>query len=111
VTRSRAFKVLVGIALIVFPLAAEQQLTREDYARAEQYLIGNIGKLVFKTQVVPRFIGKSDRFWYKLNAREGRNSFSSTRSSTRNSRLSIRPGWPRPCRTHRAKPMNPTTCL
>jgi dipeptidyl-peptidase-4 len=64
--------VFFGLILIVFPLAAEQQLTREDYARAEQYLIWNIGKLVFKTQVVPHFLGRSDRFWYKLNTRDGK---------------------------------------
>ncbi len=68
----RILKALAGLALIVFPLAAEQQLTREDYARAEQYLIWNIGKLAFKTQVVPHFIGKSDRFWYKLDSRGGK---------------------------------------
>jgi dipeptidyl-peptidase 4 len=68
----RLLKVLIGLALVVSPLAAEQQLTREDYARAEQYLIWNIGKLAFKTQVVPRFIGRSDRFWYKLNTRDGK---------------------------------------
>jgi dipeptidyl aminopeptidase/acylaminoacyl peptidase len=72
-TTNRIMKALTGIVLIVIPLAAEQpQLSREDYARAEQYLIGNIGKLAFKIQVVPRFIGKSDRFWYKLATRDGK---------------------------------------
>ncbi len=70
---NRIMKVLAGIVLIVLPLAAEQpQLSREDYARAEQYLIWNIGKLAFKIQVVPHFIGKSDRFWYKLATRGGK---------------------------------------
>jgi len=71
-TTNRIAKVLAGIAIIVLPLASQQPLTREDYARAEQYLIWNIGKLAFKFQAVPHFIGKSDRFWYKLDTRAGK---------------------------------------
>jgi len=64
---------LAALVLIALPVAAEQpQLSREDYARAEQYLIWNIGKLAFKIQVVPHFVGKSDRFWYKLDTRGGK---------------------------------------
>ena len=57
---------------ILTPLAAQQQLTREDYARAERYLIWNIGKLVFKIQVAPQFVGTSDRFWYRNDTRDGK---------------------------------------
>jgi dipeptidyl-peptidase-4 len=69
---SFTLKVFLCVLLILIPLAAQQQLTREDYARAERYLIWNINKLVFKTQVIPHFIGKSDRFWYKNNTRDGK---------------------------------------
>jgi len=69
---NRMFKVFFGLILIVSTLIAQQQLTREDYARAEQYLIWNIGKLAFNTQVIPHFIGKSDRFWYKVDTRGGK---------------------------------------
>ena len=69
---SLPLKIFLCMLLILTPVAAQQQLTREDYARAERFLIWNINKLVFKTQVVPQFIGKSDRFWYKNNTRDGK---------------------------------------
>jgi hypothetical protein len=69
---SFTLKIILCVLLILNSLAAQQQLTREDYARAERYLIWNINKLVFKTQVVPQFIGKSERFWYKNNSRDGK---------------------------------------
>ncbi len=69
---SITFKVLLCVLIMLSPVAAQQQLTREDYARAERYLIWNINKLVSKTQVVPHFLGKSDRFWYKNNTRDGK---------------------------------------
>jgi dienelactone hydrolase len=46
-------------------------VTREDYARAERFLPCNLAKLVYRAEVQPRFIGRSDRFWYRVRAREG----------------------------------------
>ncbi|MEO0249083.1 MAG: DPP IV N-terminal domain-containing protein, partial [candidate division WOR-3 bacterium] len=72
-TTGRIMKAFAAIVLIVFPLTAEQpQVSREDYVRAEQYLVWNISKLAFKIQVVPHFFGKSDRFWYRLATRGGK---------------------------------------
>jgi dipeptidyl-peptidase-4 len=65
-------KVLAATLLIALPLSAGQQLTRDDYARAEQFLPWNLGKLVFKVQVLPHFIGLGDRFWYKNDVRSGK---------------------------------------
>jgi len=62
---------LAAALSIVIPLAGQQQLTRDDYARAERFLLGNFNKLVFKMSVVPQFIGKTDRFWYKNETRDG----------------------------------------
>ncbi len=70
--RSASLRFLLCGAVLLAPLAAQQSLTREEYARAERYLPWNIKTLTFKTAVAPRFIGKSDRFWYKLDARDGK---------------------------------------
>lgn len=69
---SSGLMIFLGALGILAPLAAQQQLTREDYARAEQYLSWNIDKLVFKIQVIPQFIGRSDRFWYRNDTRDGK---------------------------------------
>ncbi len=68
---SSSLKIYLCALWILAPLAAQQQLTREDYARAERFLAWNIKTLAFKTNVVPRFIGKSDRFWYRNDTRDG----------------------------------------
>jgi Tol biopolymer transport system component len=70
--RSIPLRTLLGGALALSPLAAQQRLAPEDYARAERYLPWNIDKLAFKTHVVPRFIGRSDRFWYGNTTRDGK---------------------------------------
>ena len=70
--RSPIFMAVVTWLLVLTPLAGQQQLTRDDYARAERFLIWNINKLVFKMKVSPHYIGKTDRFWYKNEAREGK---------------------------------------
>lgn len=63
----------LGVALAVAgALSAGQRLAPEDYGRAEQFLPGNLGKLAFKIQVVPHFIGLTDRFWYKNDSRSGK---------------------------------------
>jgi dipeptidyl-peptidase 4 len=68
---SSSLKIFLCTLWILTPLAAQRQLTREDYARAERFLAWNIKTLAFKTNVVPRFIGTSDRFWYRNETRSG----------------------------------------
>ena len=70
--RSFIFRAVVIWLLVLTPLAGQQQLTREDYARAERFLSWNFNKLVFKMRVSPHYIGKTDRFWYKNETREGK---------------------------------------
>ena len=62
---------LAAAVLAAAPLAAQSSLTRDDYARAERFLPWNFNKLVFKTRVIPHYIGKTERFWYKNETREG----------------------------------------
>jgi dipeptidyl aminopeptidase/acylaminoacyl peptidase len=45
--------------------------TAEDYARAEQFLRWNYPRLAFKLSVEPHWLGKTDRFWYRLETRTG----------------------------------------
>jgi dipeptidyl-peptidase-4 len=50
----------------------ERQMPREDYVRAERFLVGNVKKMAFRLEVVPQWIGESNRFWYKVDTREGK---------------------------------------
>lgn len=50
---------------------APPRLQRDAYARAERFLPWNAAKRVFKTDVTPRWIEHSDRFWYHLSTRNG----------------------------------------
>jgi len=47
------------------------QAAAGDYARAENFLPGNIRNLVFNTQISPNWIGKTCRFWYRRSFRSG----------------------------------------
>jgi len=52
--------------------AREQALTREDYARAEQFLSWNAVKLARNLDVTPNWIEKSERFWFKNETADGK---------------------------------------
>jgi dipeptidyl-peptidase-4 len=43
----------------------------EDYRRAEKFLSGNLRHVVFPATVSPRWIGKTNRFWYQRRSPEG----------------------------------------
>ena len=43
-----------------------------NYNLAAQWTSQKVGKLVFDTSVTPRWLEKSDRFWYAFRTREGR---------------------------------------
>lgn len=47
-------------------------VTAEDYARAERYLPGNVGRLAFGLEAVPNWTEEGDSFWYKVDTREGK---------------------------------------
>lgn len=44
---------------------------RADYARAEQFLPWNATGRIFNAEARPNWIGETDRFWYRRNARDG----------------------------------------
>src|ERR1700720_4012942 len=46
-------------------------VTREDYARAEQFLPWKIANLIFDGHVEPHWIEESDRFWYHSRRPDG----------------------------------------
>ncbi len=49
-----------------------EQLPASAYARAEAVVPQNIRKLIYGMSVRPQWIGKSSRFWYEKQTREGR---------------------------------------
>jgi dipeptidyl aminopeptidase/acylaminoacyl peptidase len=52
----------------------EGQGTLADYLRAEQAMDWNVRKLVFEAEVIPHWIGETDRFWYR-NEKPGKREF------------------------------------
>ena len=46
-------------------------VTSEDYARAEQFLKGNAGKLVRNILVIPNWVGDGHLFWYRRETATG----------------------------------------
>src|SRR6185369_9293150 len=43
-----------------------------NYELAAQWTAAKVGRLVFDTSVTPRWLEKSDRFWYAFQTRDGR---------------------------------------
>lgn len=63
-----AFLLLSSLA----PIRALAQGTLADYRRAEQFLRGNLQKLVYVASVSPNWIGDDGRFWYLKMAPTGK---------------------------------------
>ena len=54
------------LALLLFPLGrAKAQGTFEDYHRAEGFLAGNLRHHIYVADVMPHWIAKKNRFWYR----------------------------------------------
>jgi len=64
--------ILIPILLLISANSSMTQLSSEDYARAERFLPQNVRKLLFKMEVRPQWIGKTARFWYKLETKVGK---------------------------------------
>ncbi|MBN1225293.1 MAG: DPP IV N-terminal domain-containing protein [Candidatus Aminicenantes bacterium] len=58
--------------IILWTTGAQAEVTREDYARAEQFLPQNVMKMLYRMDVQPNWIEESDRFWYKIQTRDGK---------------------------------------
>ena len=48
------------------------QITKEDYARAEQFLPHHIRKRVYRTHVEPHWLDGGNQFWYRTQTPEGK---------------------------------------
>ncbi len=73
--RRLALCAVTVIALTAAPSLKAQkpdQVPAPNYDLAAQWTSQKIGKLVFDTTVTPRWLEKSDRFWYAFRTREGR---------------------------------------
>lgn len=57
--------------LILLSSGINAEVTREDYVRAESFMPQNVMKMLYRMDVTPNWIEKSDRFWYKINTPEG----------------------------------------
>ena len=78
---TRALRATIGVCAIALafvftsPIEAQQAPTtaaRPNYDLASAWTSQKVSKLVFDTSVTPRWLEKSDRFWYAYNTREGR---------------------------------------
>lgn len=69
----RSGKIIIG--LIFFGLAAlqvqAQDITKEDYQRAEQFLYQNVNELVFRADVNPHWAEEQPKFWYRVDTQKG----------------------------------------
>lgn len=68
---SRSFIALLFLVFVVVMTLAAQTM-EEKYKRAEQFSLGKVQKLMFKTEVKPHWIGESDNFWYLNKTRDGK---------------------------------------
>ncbi len=50
----------------------DNQLSKEYYARAAQFLGWNVQKKIYNVQVKPNWLGKEDKFWYLNHTRDGK---------------------------------------
>ncbi len=66
----RSLIVTLAFALLVVPYVHAQG-TLADYQRAEKFLPGNARHLFTTGDVMPNWIGKSDRFWYTRTTLKG----------------------------------------
>ena len=64
-----AVAMIAGLSASAAP--ARSQVTRDDYARAERMLLWNAAALVRNASVLPHWIDKSDRFWYRSETAAG----------------------------------------
>jgi hypothetical protein len=72
---SSAFGSLVAISIALFTphLHTEetQRVTHPDYQQAAQYSTQYLRQFMYDTSVTPRWIGKTDQFWYSYRTSQG----------------------------------------
>ena len=67
-----SWPLLCACVWLIGPMPVQADGTAADYARAEQFLRWNYPRLAFKLGFEPHWLGKSDRFWYRLETRNGK---------------------------------------
>ena len=58
--------------LLMIAVRVQANGTAADYARAEKFLRWNYPKLAFRLSIEPHWLGKTDRFWYQVETRTGK---------------------------------------
>ena len=77
-TASRSVRLLIGVCAFALtsalsgPLQAQKVERAPNYDLAAQWTPDKVRKMVFDTAVTPRWLEKSDRFWYVYQTRDGR---------------------------------------
>jgi dipeptidyl-peptidase 4 len=62
---SAKLALLAFVSLSILLPQSNPQGTREDYERAEQFLPGNLRHRLYIGEVMPHWIAKTNRFWYR----------------------------------------------
>jgi len=77
-TASRSVRLLIGVCAFALtsalsgPLQAQKVERAPNYDLAAQWTPDKVRKMVFDTAVTPRWLERSDRFWYVYQTRDGR---------------------------------------
>jgi len=66
----RSCRFLFLISFLSFGLQAQDML--EAYQRAEQFMAGNVSKIVYNENVIPHFLPNSSKFWYVNESESGK---------------------------------------
>jgi dipeptidyl aminopeptidase/acylaminoacyl peptidase len=66
---------ILSFGFVLISNVQAQQVTAEDYQRAEQFLWSNAGDLVYRTNVNPQWTDEASSFWYQLDTRRGTEFF------------------------------------
>src|SRR5262245_36269445 len=67
---------LLTVILVLPPVRSDGERTgRANYKLANQFNQGYIRQFVYDTSVTPRWIGKTDTFWYSYRTSQGTNYY------------------------------------
>jgi dipeptidyl-peptidase 4 len=80
---NRAVRAAIGVSTVAFALSVAPRIEAQkapsqlspNYELASAWTTQRVSKLVFDTSVTPRWLDKSDRFWYSYQTRDGRKFF------------------------------------
>src|SRR5688572_10926670 len=73
--RPAALGLLTAVLLLPPARAEGDRLTRANYRLANQFGKAHVRQFVYDTSVTPRWIGKTDTFWYSFRTSQGTNYY------------------------------------